>query len=364
VPVRLTVYLVSISCVVAGWAVAGEWLAITGPPELTFPRDHGAHPASRTEWWYVTGLVDGDDGNRYGFQITFFRQGLDPGDPQPGTSHLRARQIVAAHLAVADISNQTFEHSERLRRADGALAGYSQTGLDVWLDDWNIESDRAGVISVRARDRQAAIGLEIELRPQRELVLHGDRGYSRKGAEAGNASAYVSWTRLAVGGSLEVNGAVVAVDGAAWFDHEWGTSQLGEGVVGWDWFSLRLDDGRDLMVYRLRRADGTADPFSSGTVVGSDGEVEKLGRDDVELEVLGWWQSAATGARYPVRWRLRVPGADIDLEVNALLAASELDGSATTGVIYWEGPVAATGSATGEGYVELTGYAGSIEDRF
>jgi len=271
---------------------------------------------------------------------------------------------VAAHLAVADISNQRFEHAERLRRADGALAGFSETDLEVWLDDWEIESTRPDVISARARDEAAAIGLELELRPQRGLVLHGEDGYSRKGADADNASAYVSWTRLAVTGEIEVDGARTPVRGAAWFDHEWGTSQLGEGVMGWDWFSLRLDDGRDLMVYRLRRADGTADPCSSGTVVGPEGEVERLDRDDVELEVLDWWQSSATGARYPVRWRLRVPAADIDLEVDSLLASSELDGRVTTGVVYWEGAVAATGSATGEGYVELTGYAGSLEGRF
>ena len=354
----------SLSLVIAGWAAAGGWLVITGTPELDFPRDHGAHPDYRTEWWYVTGLVDAANGDRYGFQITFFRQGLDPGDPKPGTSRLRARQIVAAHLAVADISNQGFHHAERLRRADGALAGFSETDLDVWLDDWEIESTGPGVISVRARDAAAVIGLELELRPQRELVLHGDRGYSRKGADEGNASAYVSWTRLAVDGQLEVDGEFMKVRGTAWFDHEWGTSQLGEGVAGWDWFSLRLDGGRDLMVYRLRRADGTADSHSSGTLVGADGGVERLTCDDVELEVLGWWRSPANGARYPARWRLRVPDADINLEVSSLLAASELDGSATTGVVYWEGPVAVTGSATGEGYAELTGYAGSLEGRF
>jgi len=357
-------FFFSVGLVVAGWAAAGEWLAITGPPELAFPRDHGAHPGYRTEWWYVTGLVDAADGDSYGFQITFFRQGLDPGDPNPGTSQLRARQIVAAHLAVADISNERFEHAERLRRADGALAGFSEADLDVWLDDWEIESTEPGVISVQAQDVAAGIGLELELRPQRELVLHGDRGYSRKGADEANASAYVSWTRLAVDGQLEMDGALLKVGGTAWFDHEWGTSQLGEGVVGWDWFSLRLDGGRDLMVYRLRRADGNADSHSSGTLVGTDGGLVRLDRDDVELEILNWWQSPATGARYPSRWRLRVPDAGIDLEISSLLAASELDGSATTGVIYWEGPVAVTGSATGEGYVELTGYAGSLEGRF
>jgi predicted secreted hydrolase len=340
------------------------WRAITGPPELVFPRDHGAHPDTRTEWWYVTGLVSDDDGHRYGFQITFFRQGLAPGDPPAGASHLRARQIAAAHLAVADIGEGVFHHAERLRRQGGGLAGWSTDDLEVWLDDWQMRRGEDGVIAIDARDPVTGIGLDLDLEPVRPLVLQGDRGYSQKGAEPGNASAYLTWSRLEVSGSIEVDGGHIEVGGAAWFDHEWGTSQLGAGVAGWDWFSLRLDDGRDLMVYRLRRADGTPDLYSSGTVVQPDGGTTTLARDDVEIEPVDWWTSPATGGRYPVRWRLRVPAHDVDLEVSALLPASELDGSATTGVVYWEGPVEASGSARGEGYVELTGYAGSLEGRF
>ena len=221
-----------------------------------------------------------------------------------------------------------------------------------------------GVIAITARDPDQGISLDLELRPQRELVRHGDRGYSRKGEAIGNASAYLSWTRLDVSGELEVDGSRVTVEGAAWFDHEWGTSQLGDGVVGWDWFSLRLDDGRDLMLYRLRQARGGAARHSSGTVVNVDGTVSTLARDDATIEVLERWTSPATGARYPVRWRLRIPAHDIELGVRALLAASELDGSATTGVIYWEGPVEASGTQGGEGYVEMTGYAGTLEGLF
>lgn len=354
----------SVGLSVAGWSAAEEWLAITGPPELSFPRDHGAHPDYQTEWWYVTGLVDTEAGDRYGFQVTFFRQGLDPGDPKDGSSKLRARQIIAAHLAIADISGQRFDNAERVRRTGGGLAGFSEVNLEVWLDDWEMKTVETDSISIRAQDKVAGIGLDIELRPERALVLHGHRGYSQKGHERSNASAYLSWTRLAVTGALEVGGSRRQVEGAAWFDHEWGTSQLGEGVVGWDWFSLRLDDGRDLMVYRLRRTDGTADPHSSGTIIDADGSVALLARDDVELEVLGSWQSPATGARYPARWRLRVPTEDIDLEVQPLIADAEVDGSASTGVVYWEGPVSASGSAAGEGFVELTGYAGTLADRF
>jgi predicted secreted hydrolase len=167
-----------------------------------------------------------------------------------------------------------------------------------------------------------------------------------------------------VAGEIEIEDARRPVRGTAWFDHEWGTSQLGGGVVGWDWFSLRLDDGRDLMLYRLRQADGVAAPHSSGTVVEVDGTVSTLAKDDVEIEVLERWTSPDTGASYPIRWRLQVPARDVDLEVRALLAAAELDGSATTGVIYWEGPVRAEGSQGGEGYVEMTGYAGTLEGLF
>ena len=351
----------------AAAAIAGEaprWLQVTGPPELVFPRDHGAHFGYRTEWWYVTGLVADEGGRRYGFQITFFRQGLAPGDPQPEDSRLRARQIIAAHLAIADISDQRFHHSERLRRVAGGLAGASQIDLEVWLDDWRMERGADGAIAVRARDPERGIGLELELLPKGELVRHGDHGYSQKGEDEGNASVYLSWTKLQVVGELEVEGAPTTVKGAAWFDHEWGTSQLGAEIVGWDWFSLRLDDGRDLMVYRMRRSNGEADPRSSGTLVRADGRSSPLGRDDVKVEVVEWWPSPATGARYPVRWRLRVPAEGIDLEVGALLAASELDGTATTGVVYWEGPVAAEGSHSCEGYAEMTGYAGTLEGRF
>jgi predicted secreted hydrolase len=364
---RIGIAFTALACLVlaAGSSPADDgWREITGPPELDFPRDHGAHPDTRTEWWYVTGLVADETGRRWGFQITFFRQGLEPGDPPKETSRLRARQIAAAHLAVADIQRGEFHHAERLRRSGGGLAGWSTEDLEVWLDDWEMRRADSGVISIDARDRETGIGLDLELEPLRPFVLQGDRGYSQKGADPGNASAYITWTRLGVSGSIEVGGRTVGVDGAAWFDHEWGTSQLGEGVAGWDWFSLRLDDGRDLMVYRLRRADGTPDPYSSGTVVRPDGSTTTLARDDVAIEPLDWWTSPATGGRYPVRWRLRVPAHDIDLEVEGLLPASELDGSATTGVVYWEGPVEATGSATGEGYVELTGYAGSLEGRF
>jgi predicted secreted hydrolase len=343
---------------------AAEWRRITGPPELIFPRDHGAHPDYRTEWWYATGLVADDDGKRYGFQITIFRQGLDPTTAQIGSSGLRARQILAAHLAVVDVDRQLFRHAERLRRAAGGLAGFSTDGLDLWLDDWVMKQEADGSIRVRARDGENGIGLDLALRNTRGLVAHGDGGYSQKGAEPGNASAYLSWTRMAVAGKVEVAGRSREVTGASWFDHEWGSSQLGADVVGWDWFSLRLDDGRDLMLYRLRREDGSADRFSSGSLVDAVGDVTRLGADDFTIVAIDHWTSPDSGGRYPSGWRLRVPRLSVNLELRPLFRAAEVDGSRSTGVVYWEGPVEVIGSATGEGYAELTGYAGTLDRLF
>ena len=177
-----------------------RWREVTGPPELAFPRDHGAHFEHRTEWWYVTGLLTDERQRRYGFQITFFRQGIEPGQPAPGESRLRARQIVAAHLAIADISEQRFHHAERLRRVAGGLAGASQADLEVWLDDWRMARADDGLIIMTARDPEQGFGLDLELRPERELVRHGDRGYSHKGEENGNA-ARVEFHDLGLRGS-------------------------------------------------------------------------------------------------------------------------------------------------------------------
>ncbi len=356
--------LLSLLLAVVVVPAAADWLTITAPPELSLPRDHGAHPEVRTEWWYLTGIVRDEAGQRYGFQVTFFRQGLDPRPAHAGDSPLRVRHAVAAHLAVADVDRGRFRHAERIRRADDELAGFATDDLDVWLDTWRLRREAGDVLVAQGDDRAAGIGLELRLAPAKPLVRQGLDGYSRKGPEAGNASAYLSWPRLAVTGALTLDGEPRAVSGEGWFDHEWGSSQLGPGVVGWDWFSLRLDDRSELMVYRLRRADGTPDELSSGTVIATDGSGRRLGVDDVQLTVTDHWTSPATGAVYPSGWRLVVPGAGIDVEVTPLLAAAELDGSASTGVIYWEGPVAVAGSQSGEGYVELTGYAGSLAGRF
>jgi predicted secreted hydrolase len=342
---------------------AAVWQTVSAPPALQFPRDHGAHPAFQTEWWYVTGQLADAGGRRYGVQLTFFRQGLEPGLPLPGESALRARQVLAANLAVADLAAGRMRFAERVRRI-GGLAAAAEGDLDVVLDDWTMRRAPDGTLSLAAGDRDAGIGVRLALVPAQPLVLEGDGGFSRKGPETGNASVYLSWPRMAASGTIEIAGRSAAVRGEAWFDHEWGTSQLGPGVVGWDWLGLRLADGRDLMLYRLRLADGSAAPESAGTLVAPDGATRRLEAADFTFVPLTWWTSPRTGARYPARVRVTVPSAGLDLEVRPEVADAELDARRSTGTIYWEGPVAVTGTVAGEGYAELTGYATSLAHRF
>ncbi len=343
---------------------AAEWLRVTSPPQLEFPADHGPHPEFLTEWWYVTGRVSTDNDTAAGFQLAFFRRGIDPGVPQPGQSALHPRQVLAAHLAVADLGSVGFHAAQRGRRVAAGLAGWREGGLDLWLEDWSIRLGADGALHLSAADRTAGIGLDLVLQPRGPLVLHGDRGLSAKGPEVGNASAYVSWTRMETEGSLAVAGRVRRVRGVSWFDHEWGSSTLGEGIAGWDRFGLRLADGRDLMLFVLRRADGSSGPESAGTLVGADGSVRLMSARDFTATPRKAWTSPETGARYPSRWRLVVPSAGLALDIVPPLAACEVDGRASTGTVYWEGPVNVTGTVAGEGYMELTGYAGLLAGRF
>lgn len=349
--------------VVAALATPG-WRLLTVPPALGFPADQGAHPAFRTEWWYTTATLTARGGSRYGVELTFFREGLEAGPAAAGESALRARQLLAAHLGLVEMSTGRVRFAQRVRRAAAGLAAAASGGLDVFVDDWAMRQTADGAISIAADDRDAGVSIRLDLRPEKPLVLHGDHGLSRKGPEPGNASVYVSFPRLAAHGTLSVDGRAVEASGQAWFDHEWGTSQLGAGVVGWDWFGLRLGDGRELMLYRLRRADGSGAPESAGTLVERDGTPRRLSAADFAVAPSAWWVSPRTSARYPARWRVAVPGFSLDLDVRPEVADAELDARRSTGTIYWEGPVAVTGSTAGEGYAELTGYATSLAGRF
>jgi len=338
-----------------GGAADPGFARVTDPAPFRFPADHGPHPDYRHEWWYLTANLATGDGRRFGVQLTLFRFALAPPiAPGAADSAWRSREVYMAHLALTDVTGRRFHAWERFARPVLGMAGARAEPFRVWLEDWVLESAAAGrLFPLRLQAAEGSFAIELELEPRKPLVEHGDGGVSRKGAEPGNASRYYAFTRLAARGRLTLPDGVLEVSGSAWLDREWGTSALGPGAVGWDWFALQLDDGRDLMLYQLRHADGSRDPYSAGSLVAADGSVTALAATQFSIEPRGSWR-AADGTRYPARWRLRVPDAAIDLDVEPLLANQELDLS----VRYWEGAVRVVGSARGYGYAELTGYAG------
>jgi predicted secreted hydrolase len=322
------------------------------PREFRFPQDHGAHPDFATEWWYFTGNLESAEGRRFGYQLTLFRVGLTPG-PAHDDSAWRANQLYMGHLAISDIAAQTHHSRERFSRAAAGLAGAETAPLRVWLGPWSIRSRSTTLFPLELTAADEGLSLRLVLDAgDKPMVLQGDRGLSQKSAQPGNASYYYSFTRLPTRGDLHIDDARFAVSGHSWFDREWSSSALGPDQAGWDWFALQLDDGRDLMFYRLRRHDGRGDRFSQGVLVERDGETRRLSNDEVELEPTRFWRTD-DGARYPVAWRLEIPALQIALRVNAAFDAQEMPMT----VRYWEGAVDVDGSHSGRGYMELSGYA-------
>lgn len=328
---------------------AGFARAIESRP-FRFPQDHGAHPDYATEWWYLTGNLHTDSGRRFGYQFTLFRVGLRPGEPA-GDSAWRTRQVYLGHLAISDAAGAQHHSAERFARAAAGLAGAQLSPFEVWLGPWSVQADEAfSLLELSAQTDD--IGLELRLQADASpLVLQGERGLSRKSATPGNASYYYSLTRLPTEGELRIGETRYRVQGNSWMDREWSSSALDRDQVGWDWFALQLDDGRDLMYYQLRDAVASAHAISSGSLVGPDGQVQSLRPGQVTLTPLRYWQ-AGDGARYPVGWRLQVAEPALDLEVQALFDDQRMEHS----VRYWEGAVDVDGSHRGRGYLELSGY--------
>jgi len=331
----------------------------TEPRAFVFPADHGSHPAYRTEWWYFTGNLATEAGRHFGFELTFFRYGLGASERgTAGASAWRADQAWMAHFAVTDTAGRRFVARERLTRGALDLAGAVDDPLKIWVRDWSATGSGAGdELALQLAARDDAIALDLRLESTMPHVAQGDRGLDTKGAGLGNASHYYSVPRLAAQGRLTVEGETFEVSGLAWLDREWSTSSLDPGTEGWDWFALQLTDGASLMFYRLRTEGGGMSPYSGGTLVTADGTTTRLEARDVTLTPLEEWTSAATHIRYPVAWRLAIPGAGLSLDVRPYLADQELDLS----VRYWEGAVRAEGRGpagplTGQGYLELAGY--------
>jgi predicted secreted hydrolase len=342
-----------------GASAAEGFARALDPRAFAFPADHGPHPAFRTEWWYWSGnlrATGGERARRFGFQLVFFRTALTPTAVVRGSAW-GTRDVYMAHLAVSDVDAGRFHVRDRWGRAALDLAGAETGPVRVWLGDWTAEGQGPGGVPFRLRAGDGDVAIDLGLDSAKPAVLHGERGLSRKSDEPGNASYYYSLTRMPTSGSVRVDGREVPVEGLAWMDREWSTSALGPDLVGWDWFALQLDDGRELMLYRLRRPDGAVAMASRGTLIGADGTSRGLDRDAAEVVVLDHWTSPRGGTRYPARWRLRVPSAGLDLVVTPLLRDQELD----LAVRYWEGAVRLEGTADGRrvggaGYVELVGY--------
>lgn len=330
--------------------------------DFAFPADHGPHPAFKAEWWYVTGNVRATDGTdrRFGVQFTVFRSALAPDTAaSERPSGWASSQLYMAHVGIGDVEARRFYHAERFSRGAAGLAGASAEPVEAFLGPVRLVGleASAGAVPLRVTGEADGAAFDLEARPVKPVVLQGDRGLSQKGAGPGNASYYYAQTRMATTGTVTLpGGEAVPVEGLTWLDREWSTSALGPGQVGWDWFALHLDDGRDLMLYQLRRDDGSKDPLSEGSLVGPDGSKTRLEAPDFTLEPLATWESPRGGA-YPVRWRVRVPDAGLDVEVEAAFEAQELDAT----VRYWEGAVDVSGSAAGVGFLEMTGYADGLD---
>ncbi len=349
------------------WGGEGAFRAITGPCHLSFPEDHGPHLGYQTEWWYYTGNLAAADGRRFGFQFTVFRRQLTPDTEKGGTtggvrSKWRTNQVYIGHAAVSDIGERIHYTADTMARGIDLLAGaIQQDGITrIRLRDWEAQIDSRG-------HRLQAVGADFSYRlnlvPEKPLVLHGDEGYSRKGSTPERASCYYSFTRLAVSGHIVLRGESIPVRGLGWMDQEFSSAYLEPGLVGWDWFSLQLSDGTDVMVFLLRREEGGLSTASSGTFVDGDGNAMGLSREDFTVTPGTRWESPRSEAVYPIGWTLVLHPLDLHLELTAAFPDQEMETDETTGVTYWEGSVSVTGTrkgapVDGNGYLEMTGRTG------
>jgi predicted secreted hydrolase len=348
------------SLAVSHGALLGFRQAVPGYT-FTFPADHAAHPAYRTEWWYYTGHLQTPTGQRYGYQLTFFRHRVDSAGPTLNPSKWFADHVYMAHMAITDETAKRFVYGEKRNRAALGLAGAAEQRLHVWNEDWVAE--RLGAVH-HLSGEIPGYKLNLIVTPLKPPVLHGPRqdGLLQKGEGHGQASHYYSLTRLKTEGVLHTSAGVVEVEGFSWMDHEFGSLQLTGSQVGWDWFSIQLNNDYELMLYHIRHKDGSIDPHSSGTFIRPDGTSVHLRREDVQIRTHAQWKSPRSGAVYPQGWTIHIPGVDLTVHLQPVLAEQELVTDNSTRVTYWEGSVTVSGSMQGQategfGYVELTGYA-------
>lgn len=331
-----------------------------------FPRDHGSHDDYGLEWWYFTGHVHDRSARRFGYEVTFFRKAIDDARVRDHPSRWALRHLYFAHLALTDVDGAAFRFSEKLSRAAFGKAGADPGRMKVWIDRWTLEpvTEDHGRLHLTAQD--GGFGVDLTLTPEKPPVIHGREGISRKGTGPGQASHYYSLSRLGTRGTVRVGGQPFEVTGASWMDHEFGSGGLSEDLVGWDWFSVQFDSNVELMLYLLRKRDGSHDPASSGTLILPDGTSRHLERADFVVRTWEQWTSPLSHATYPAKWTLEVPSVPLRVTVTPVLSDQELRTVNSTRVTYWEGAVDVRGHyrdapVTGNGYVELTGYANPLE---
>jgi len=361
--VVLTILAVCLGAAPIISAQAPYRLALPGY-QYSFPRDHFNHPDFQTEWWYYTGNLQSSDGHRFGFELTFFRQAVNQ-NPSRETEW-DIHDLYIAHLALSDLSAGRFYHAERTQRAGPGLAGADESAGRIWNGNWQIQwKESVQLLQAISGD----FALDFTLHPEKQPVIHGENGISQKAAGSGNASHYISLTRLATRGTITLHGTAFQVSGLSWMDHEFFTHQLTADQAGWDWLSLQFTDRAELMLFHIRRKDGSIDPFSSGTYIDAQGNSTHLRQSDFVLQPAGeTWKSASTGAIYPIHWKIVVAKLGITLDAQTQLASQELASNSQLVPSYWEGAIRLTGNRgaeplTGVGYLEMTGYAGPLSLR-
>jgi predicted secreted hydrolase len=334
--------------------------AFAAPPQLSpvvpnkplsFPRDFGAHPDFRTEWWYATGWVETPEGKPLGFQVTFFRSATDHDRDNP--SRFAPKQLIIAHAALSDPDAGKLLHDQRSAREGFGLAYAKQGDTDVKVDEWRLvrQADGQYLAEIPARD----FTLRLNFTPTQKPMLQGDNGFSRKGPKPQQASYYYSEPHLRVSGTINRDGKSLAVRGTAWLDHEWSTTVLDPDAAGWDWTGVNLDGGGALMAFQIRSRDGRK-IWAHAALRDASGRVTQFKPDEVQFQPLRTWRSPRTNAVYPVAIQIRT--GTLDWQLTPLQDDQELDSRQSTGAVYWEGAVTATrnGQPAGRGYLELTGY--------
>lgn len=334
---------------------------VDGSRPLSFPEDFGAHEEYQTEWWYYTGNLETTQGRHFGFELTIFRVALvAPTVPLPTDSQWYGQSIYFAHFALSDVSGKRFYAFDKYSRPGPGLAGAESEPYHVWIEDWQVTEQAPKVYHLQAA--QAQIALDLTISDELGVILHGENGYSRKGKNSSNASYYFSQPRLRADGTVQVDGALYDVSGLAWHDHEFSSSVLDEDQIGWDWFSLQFEDGAAVMLFQLRERDGQTSASSSGTFINRDGSSQSIVKNDFEITVREEWRSPHTQAVYPAAWEVRLAEPSCLLTIQPWLDDQEIN---LANVTYWEGAVRFEGSCegtpvSGNGYVELTGYAGNL----